>query len=885
MAAGSLRIAHPRELLASAQRELENKQYSRAADRIEGWILSSRPGPAPVEEANLLIGEWEGNRLSQVLRRLSASCGRTMLRKLDHVDLNVRAGRDRWIALQEIHRGDPIITLHTAITRFSVEGEPDARAFQELLQVARTFQQREQPGRAGALLRLASSHMPSRLQTRIELGKRMLESDLVEEGSRWLLETARELMAQGEPDKALVPLRAVLRVMPDDNSSNGLLIQARAMMAKRKRRRWQSACLGATALILASAGVVRVHSDYQTRKTLESIEANLSQPTIALQMLEAEFPGSNAAEISELRGRIYQMRQEELRRGYSEWADWYDAAFDAIMNGDPIEGLELTLDLPEAPDYDPATSQSRNYADLFGAITKRIVDQSVQLDLPVDASERELAQEQRLLLVVVNAIARMTPEHTSRPEIDFLRSAEGLRDTIETRAADRQIARSKELERMRQKDQNTLLETARSHRTAGNLSLAIEAWDMLFARERVLRELKTLGDEYSALVQEKEAIETATDLAAAGRHSEAHEALKLAPGTLGTQLPWRVDSRPANARVTLASGEARTTPFVMKSAFGEPMELTFTSEGCVPRLVRLSAPGDIAVNLYRVPERAWGEARVVDASPVAVAEDHILCDRGGRVVRIGKDGTLVWELQLKTLGGIKRTPVFLPGRAGHLVVLSEDGTVWFLDAHTGKAGRQYEVGSPPTSGPELTRGGITATFENGRVARWGTDLEPTFYPVEGLVTAPDGEADDGIEVASTSVRISRGANTSRMLTSPWTKWSVEVLDDEYLVRTDDGRGFSARRSGEWRFVFWEQPKALVPNGRLWVSDGDGIRSFLPDESILTILGQDIDPSQGEASRQEYRLTDPRPSQVGRRNGKAESALSSKPVGGSYDAGK
>ncbi len=727
--------------------------------------------------------------------------------------------------------------------------------------------------------------MPSRLQTRIELGKRMLESDLVEEGSRWLLETARELIAQGEPDKALVPLRSVLRFLPDDNSSNGLLIQARAMMAKRKRRRWQSACLGATALIVASAGVVRIHSARQTRKTIDSIEANLSVPTVALQMLDSEFPGSTSEEITDLRGRIYQLRQEELRKRYGEWAELYDAAFNAIMNGDPIEGLELTLNLPDAPEYDPPSTQARTQADLFGALTKRLMSQSSELDLPVDASERELEQEQRLLVVVVNAVARMTPEHTSVPAIDFLRTAEDLRDTIETRATARQIEREKELERMRQKDQSTLLETARTHREAGNLSLAIEAWDMLFARDGELRELKAFSDEYTALVQEKEAIEGATLLAAAGRHSEAREVLEAVPGTLSTQLPWRVGSRPAHARVTLANGEARTTSFVMKSAFGEPVEMTFSSEGCVPRVVRLDAPGDITVNLYRAPERIWGEARVVEASPVAVADDHILCDRGGRIVRMGKDGTLVWELQLETLGGIKRTPVFLPGRAGHLLVLSEDGTVWFLDAHTGKAEESFPIGSPPISGPELTRGGITATFENGRVARWATDLEPTFYPVEGLVAAPDEEGGDGVVATSTSVRISRGATTSRMLTSPWTKWSVEVLEDEYLVRTDDGRGFSARRSGEWRFVFWEQPKALVPNGRLWVSDGDGIRSFLPDESILTILGQDLDPDQTGSTGQEYRLNDPRPSQIGGRGGKAGSTRGGKSGNGTSGQSK
>jgi hypothetical protein len=33
--------------------------------------------------------------------------------------------------------------------------------------------------------------------------------------------------------------------------------------------------------------------------------------------------------------------------------------------------------------------------------------------------------------------------------------------------------------------------------------------------------------------------------------------------------------------------------------------------------------------------------------------------------------------------------------------------------------------------------------------------------------------------------------------------------------------------GEWNYVAWEAPRARVPRGRLWVSDGFGLRAFTP----------------------------------------------------------
>ncbi|MEZ5976672.1 MAG: hypothetical protein R3F34_00405 [Planctomycetota bacterium] len=48
-----------------------------------------------------------------------------------------------------------------------------------------------------------------------------------------------------------------------------------------------------------------------------------------------------------------------------------------------------------------------------------------------------------------------------------------------------------------------------------------------------------------------------------------------------------------------------------------------------------------------------------------------------------------------------------------------------------------------------------------------------------------------------------------------------------ILRNEPKRTFSVARHGRFAFVAWEKPSAVVPEGRLWVSDDAGLRSFLP----------------------------------------------------------
>ena len=88
---------------------------------------------------------------------------------------------------------------------------------------------------------------------------------------------------------------------------------------------------------------------------------------------------------------------------------------------------------------------------------------------------------------------------------------------------------------------------------------------------------------------------------------------------------------------------------------------------------------------------------------------------------------------------------------------------------------------------------------------------------------------EGADRNATLSLLNRGVNKDLSLMSPWTDWRVIVEDEEYLITGPEGRNFSADRDGKWNFVAWESPKAMLPEGRLWVSDAKGLRAYVPDK--------------------------------------------------------
>jgi hypothetical protein len=831
--AENLRLAQPRELLASMQRELEQGRIGRAGTRLTGWVKNSPPGQPTVGDADLLVGEWEAGRIGHILHILKPAVGRALLRKLDAVHMDVSAARQRWQALHEISRSDDITLLHEVALRLAATEDPEARTFHDLLRLARSFQERGFEARTRTLLRLATNHMPSKPQTRVELGRRMLETGLIEDGTRWLLDTARELIKLQDGERAMVPIRAVLREIPDHSEASGLLIETQGLLAKKKRRRWNTVAVLSTGLILALAALVQFHAYRQVEKRLTEIRSHMHDPELALARLKEEFGDSQSQGVTDLRTQLMVLRMQAEERELVSWQRRYEEIQEQCEFGDTVLGLRRVLEFPPPPTHRGDQRSWQERQDLLGLLAKRFGEQTERLDLPPDATDEELSREQSLL-AAMEEVLRILPTESLAPEITSFRFrvSELQESTIERRDS-RAVERVKMIEKLRQKDQNILLATARSHHKAGDLARSLQAYQLLVEADQELASLPELVTEIDTCREQWDAVRRARELCQRGEHEAAEaELIAVCPRPVEFPMTWRVDSRPSGARVILGDGTVRVAPFEMRSGFGEEVILTFELRECVSRTITLTKPRDLLVSLHVHPERSWRNDHAIEAAPVPVGDDHVVSDRAGMIRRLDAESEASWRLELRTLGGIARTPVFLPGKPGHLLILSEDGLTWLVNASTGKAEGPRDIGSPPVEGPTITRGGVSAQFADGRVALWTTGLEPSFYDSSGLIRSTDHRSSDVSDHNSSLVILRRSVEAQSTLSSPWTDWVVEPHGDEYRIQSPDQQGFTVERFGDWSFLAWESPKALIPLGRLWVSDERGLRSFLPDRYKL-----------------------------------------------------
>ena len=112
---------------------------------------------------------------------------------------------------------------------------------------------------------------------------------------------------------------------------------------------------------------------------------------------------------------------------------------------------------------------------------------------------------------------------------------------------------------------------------------------------------------------------------------------------------------------------------------------------------------------------------------------------------------------------------------------------------------------------------------------WEDRLAPKFHESEDSFL--NGGGDNALEsaVPATMTALRRHAREGSSVVSPWTNWTVEVREDEFFAFGPGGEGFTVSHHGDWVFVAWEAPKALMPEGRLWVSDEKGLRSYRPDD--------------------------------------------------------
>jgi tetratricopeptide (TPR) repeat protein len=827
--AGNLRLADAREMLALCSNELAANHFTRAASRLSGWCETAVPGPPAPDEAQLLLGDWERGKLPVVLANMQPRTARDFLRRLDLAAGNVVSSVARWQEMRRFHKHDALAEVRLLHWQCRSDNEADAPAMNDLLRVARKFQEVGQNLRAGAMLRAAAARGPETTAVRLELGQRLIAIGAPADGVPWVLEACRTLIEAGSPDKAVAPLRAVLDSQPTNREVRALLGSARTKSTSGKRTRRNSAVVLAGVLALVLIAFVKVRMDQTYDRRFEDIADGARDPEATLAALDAQFPGDNSTRVRELREKVQLLLHEKAKEQREAWSEQYEQCRLECALGDPLLGLKSALALPPPPEQ-PADTPAGwpTLTNLLNALAGRLEQTLAEWGEPTDAQQEQLYAEQRLATLNGSLLA-LLDGHEEALFTDF-RTRTGhiaavLRERDEARAKQREkLLRTAQIEQ-----QDLLLKAAHAHRDAGDLERAVQTYHQLMEIPGSEKLIEILKPEIAKVEAHLRAVLEARELARKGDHKRALETLAtVCKNPSEHLLPCQIDSQPQGARVRLGDGSTRVTPFEFEVAPGEKLMLQFELAGHEPESVVLEDPADRSVVMSRTPERWWRTNSSVEALPVSVEDDHVLVDRGGHLARLSKRSDVVWQSAINSLGGIARTPVFLPKRAGSLLLVTEDGGCWLVDAGDGRLEGPWGASSPPISGPSPSGSGVVVGFQDGARGQWESRLKPDITPaVDPSAAAANGHRDNGHDAGLAVLR--RSAAQTPQLDSPWGDWTVEVGDTHFLVRR---RGqpavvFCARRDGEWNYIAWEAPHSKLRNGRLWVSDHAGLRGFEP----------------------------------------------------------
>jgi hypothetical protein len=800
---------------------------------LTAWLASAPAGPPLRTEAQLLWSAWEGGQLQSATQLLGMRQARALFRKLDALDSDIQSQLDRWRELAEHPQGGVLAKLHFHALRTRLPKEEHQGSETELLRLARGFLANDQNFRARCILRVVAAIAPDSLTTRIELGTRLLEAGLLDMGSDWMIEAAQELLVHEELEKATQVLYSLLQSAPNHRVANGMLLETRERLRRKTKNRWNVAIGAALAVVLSGSGVIWFQRNQMREQRLIEITELLHTPSQALALLERYFPGDDSERIKTMREGLFKRHADDQEQRAGAWVAHFDETEAKVRRGDLAEAFRRVVALPEKPDV--AISYKRGWGsheDLLALLGNRCEEEAERRNPAVHASEEELDAERNLLA----SIDKLVVDAKSQTKKDrFLPFAERLgvlsvsmTKRISARARDRADLRIRDLENQ----QEQLLSSARFHARTGEFSSALDQYEALLKLENSESLAGFLAPEVEVVRSQRQAFEQALNLSRAGDHKGAIQKLKdakLNPAIC--PLPWRVQSSPPGASVRLSDGSQRTTPFSIESNMGAFMRLEFSYPGCESVKVEVDSPQDLLISLHKQPERLWVAQRQIEAIPVPIGGDQIVADRFGQVQRIDSQGNEVWRRELDTLAGIARTPVFLQGRPGHMLLLSEDGQAWVIDATDGDLEGPWTHTAAPADGLVALQNGVAALFTDGKVATWSDSVTPSLSSARGLLERGP-ELDDGSlasERGDHYVALRRGTGNEPELGNPWTPWRIEVLSDHYLVRRggNEPDAFTISRAGRWHFVAWERPNALCPRGRLWIADDTGLRSFLP----------------------------------------------------------
>lgn len=835
--ARAIRFAQARELLVLFEKELGRGRFSRAASRVSAWCEFASPGPITSEDAMLIGKEWDTTRLPAMLHSMRACDARILMRRLDLAIQDAYTSVVHWTEMSRIFTEDPITELRLLAWKHKDTGDPESPSVREFLDMARKYRDQGHPQRAAVLLRLAAARLPNTIGERLELGTGLLVAGFIEEAHPWIIEASRTLIEEGGSEKAIGPLRMAVEASPDNRELRRLLSQARARSARGRAIRRNSIIALTIAVILGTVAVVQIRADHQRANRIAEISNRLNEPLEAIRLLEEYFPATQDPEILRLRNTIKERSRTIENSLRTAWYESYrEAQLEATL-GDPLLGLKRALNLPAPPNLTHSTEPFPLVSDLFNGLAARLETEISELGPPTEDNPAQVHTEQRQASLVDEILA-FTKDQARTGSLDsFDKRLKAILTTIVKRGEERARAREERLHNEKVTAQDLMLGAARAHSKAGDWPRAAEAYQRLIESDPENRDRleKLFRDEVLEVRAKAKAVDKARALAAEGKHDEAKTVLLeyFEDSLQRYALPWKITSYPSGARVKLSDGTVRTTPFAMESAFGEQLEIRVESDGCETYVLEFEEPHDRTLFLSREPELFWKTAHKVEAIPVSTGPDHILADRDGNIVRLKADGEIAWRKEVETLGGVARSPVFLPQRTGHLLLLTEDGGAWIIDAQDGELEGPWSTKSPPISGPVSTARGVAAHFANGRMLLWQEHPKAKKVSEDEaalLMSAREIEQNRlGSKSGLAALRRKERQGETR-LDSPWTSWTCELVEDKLFVkRRDSGdEGFVILLSGEWEYLAWQAPFGSLPSGRLWVSDGRGLRSFVMD---------------------------------------------------------
>ncbi len=220
----------------------------------------------------------------------------------------------------------------------------------------------------------------------------------------------------------------------------------------------------------------------------------------------------------------------------------------------------------------------------------------------------------------------------------------------------------------------------------------------------VLRPLKDLVDrrgilEYSHSKTEMvRTIRKGLDAATAAEGAGNLKAAAAAYATLVDQFPLvqfdkvftvpvRVSSTPPGAKVAVNGHEVGPSPVVVRYAWGSQAVVTVAADGYEVGSVALRTADpqpEVEIQVALTPRIRWVRPLngIVEATPLGIDGDAILCTRAGRIERRAKDtGEVRWAAETRSVEGVRGRPALLKGTLwvplvdGQIARVSADGGV------------------------------------------------------------------------------------------------------------------------------------------------------------------------------------------------------------------